>query len=359
MPAVDVLITLAGCAIVAAVLFDVFASVIVPRPVRSTLMMSAMLRRYTWRAWRLAFLGVQPEQRREVLLGVFAPFTMILLLCGWVFGLIFGFGLIFFGLRSGLHPQPTDLGTAVYYAGTSLLTIGYGDIVAFTGVARFFSIAAAASGLATVAIVLTFLFSLFASFQRREVFVVTLDARGSSPASGLAVLEAYAALDLVHDLPRLFEEGQKWCAEVLDTHLAYPVLCYFRSSHIDVSWISALGALLDAATLIIAATQDIPKGQAHLAHSVGAHLTHDLAKYFRLLAERDVLVERSEFAAACERLRAAGYTLGDEAQSWETFCRLRAEYAGDLNNMARYWAITPTQWIGDRSLIGREHHAQW
>ena len=122
MPVADSFITLAGCIVVAGVLFDIFASVIVPRPVRSTLMMSAMLRRYTWRAWRLAFLPVQPEQRREVLLGIFAPFTMILMLCGWVFGLILGFGLIFFGQRTGLHPQPHDLGTAVYYAGTSVLT---------------------------------------------------------------------------------------------------------------------------------------------------------------------------------------------------------------------------------------------
>lgn len=355
MQVLNAFITLAGGVIVAAVLFDIFASVIVPRPVRSTLMMSAMLRRYTWRAWRFAFLPVQPEQRREVLLGIFAPFTMVLVLCGWVFGLIFGFGLIFFGLRTGLHPQPSDLGTAVYYAGTSVLTIGYGDIVASSGFTRFFSVAAGASGLATVAIVLTFLFSLFASFQRREVFVVTLDARGSSPASGLALLEAHAALDLAHDLPRLFEDGQRWCAEVLDTHLAYPVLCYFRSSHVDVSWISALGALLDAASLVVAATEDVPKGQAQLMHSVGAHLTHDLAKYFGLLANGDVLVEPSEFRAALERLRAAGYAVSDEAQSWETFCRLRSEYAGDLNNMARYWAIAPTQWIGDRSPIGRQH----
>jgi hypothetical protein len=239
------------------------------------------------------------------------------------------------------------------------LTIGYGDIVATGGAARFFSIAAATSGLATVAVALTFLFSLYASFQRREVFVVTLDGRGSSPASGLALLEAHAALGLVRDLPRLFEEGQKWCAEVLDTHLAYPILCYFRSSHVDVSWISALGAMLDAATLAIAALEDIPKGQALLLHSVGGHLTHDLAKYFRLLSDGDVMVERSEFQAARERLRAAGYALADEAAAWTTFCRLRTEYAADLNAMARYWAITPAQWIGDRSPIGGGRHDEW
>jgi len=351
----DVFLIALGCFMIGAILFDVFASVIVPRPVRSTLLVSALLRRYTWRAWRSLCIGIQPAQRREVLLGVFAPLVMVLLLCGWVFSLIVGFGLVFFGLKAGLNPTPPDLSAAMYYAGTSLLTIGYGDIVATQGPTRFFSIAAGASGLATVAVVLTFLFSLFASFQRREVFVVTLDARGSAPASGLALLEMHAALDLVHDLPRLFEHGQAWCAEVLDTHLAYPVLCYFRSSHVDVSWIAALGALLDAATLAISSTEDIPRGQAVLMHSVGAHVTHDLAKYFGLLADDEVLVERAEFQAARARLAAAGFRLRDEGQSWDAFCRLRAEYAGTLNNMARYWAITPAQWIGDRSPIRARH----
>jgi Ion channel len=353
----DELAVIAGCAIVFIILFDIFASVIVPRPVRSTLLVSALMRRYLWRVWRTVCLGIQAAQRREMMLGIFAPLVMVLLLWGWVFGLILGFGLVFYGLRGGLHPAPLDLGAAMYYAGTSLLTIGYGDIIATDGAARFFSISAAAAGLGTVAVVLTFLFSLFASFQRREVFVVMLDARGSTPPSGLALLEAHAAFGLVADLPKLFEQGQIWCAEVLDTHLAYPVLCYFRSSHVDVSWLAAIGALLDASTLMMAAIDGVPTGQAALLHEVGAHLIHDVGKYFSLLTDGDVLVEQAEFRQGCERLAAAGYRLRDIEQAWPDFCRLRSEYSGTLNSMARYWAITPATWIGDRSPIGAGRHS--
>lgn len=345
----------AGLIVIGIILFDVFATVVVPRPVRGALVRSAYIRRYTWRAWRSLCLGVQPPARRESLLGMYAPMVMVLLLCIWVFGLIFGFGLVFFGLRDGLQPVPYGLGDALYYAGTSLLTIGYGDVVATQGLTRFLSIAAAAAGLATVAVVVTFLFSSFSSFQRREAFVVTLDARSGAPASGVSLLETHAALDLVHDLPRLFDASQTWCAEVLDTHLAYPILCYFRSSHADVSWIAALGALLDSATLVVATLEDVPKGQATLLHSVGSHLAHDLAKYFGLLGEDVVLVELAEFRAARARLEAAGYRLGDETAGWEAFQRLRSEYAGSLNNMARHWAISPAQWIGDRSPISPRH----
>ena len=353
----ELALVLLGFVLVGATLFDIFASVIVPRPMRGPFVRSAYLRRYTWRAWRSLCLNVQPPERREILLGMYAPFVMVLLLIIWVFGLIVGFGLLFYATRAGLRPMPHNLGSALYYSGSSFLTIGYGDIVAVKGITRFLSIGAATAGLATVAVVVTFLFSLFNSFQRRETFVVTLDARSGAPASGVSVLETYAQLDIIADLPRLFEQAQTWCAEVLDTHLAYPILCYFRSSHVDVSWIAALGAVLDAATLIISTTDEVPSGQATLLHTVGSHLTHDIAKYFDLLSEDAVLVEHSEFLTARERLGAAGYRLRDESQSWEAFVRLREEYAGSLNNMARNWAITPAQWIGDRSPIGPRHDA--
>ncbi|MDQ6767356.1 MAG: ion channel [Candidatus Eremiobacteraeota bacterium] len=352
---VDFSFVVIGILIVGIILFDIFASVVVPRPVRSSLLVSGLLRRYGWQLWRHFCIGIEAAGRREVFLSVFAPMVMVLSLLVWVIALMFGFGLIFLGFHDGLRPVPADLGAAMYYAGTSLLTIGYGDIVATHAATRLFSIAAGAAGLATVAVVLTFLFSLFASFQRRETFVIMLDARGGVPASGLVLLEAHANLDLIDDLPRLFEQGQAWCAEVLDTHLAYPVLCYFRSSHVGVSWLAALGAMLDAATLTVSSIENVPKGHATLLHSVGSHLTHDIAKYFRLLgAERD-LVERSEFRAARERLRIAGFVLSDEEQAWVTFRKLRSEYASALNNMARYWAITPTQWIGDRSALDERH----
>lgn len=269
---------LLGLVLIGLILFDVFASVLVPRPIRGALVRSSYLIRFTWRAWREVLVGAQPPARRELLLSIFAPLVMVMLLCVWVFGLILGFGLVFYGLREGLRPIPASLGESLYYAGTSLLTIGYGDIVATQPLARFFSIAAAVAGLATVAVVVTFLFSLFSSFQAREAFVVALDARGGTPPSGVALLETHADLDLVADLPRLFEASQVWCAAVLDTHLAYPVLCYFRSSHVDVSWIASLGALLDASTLVVSTIEDVPRGQAALLHTVGSHLTHDLAK---------------------------------------------------------------------------------
>lgn len=350
-----ILFVLSGVAVVGLVLYDVFASVVVPRAVQRGWRVSALLVRLTWRLWRRVGISIEPPQRREAFLSIFAPWTLILLFGVWVAGLICGYGLILYGLKAQIHPQLDSFGSAAYYAGTSLLTIGYGDFVATDGPARFFSLAAAATGLATVAIVLTFLFSLFAWFQRREVFVVTLDARAGAPPSGVALLETHAKLVLLDDLPRLFVEGQTWSAQVLDSHLAYPILSYFRSSHIDVSWISSLGALLDAATLIISTIEGVPKGNAMLMHSVGNHLIYDVAKMIGLPLEGEVGIERREFVQARERLAAAGFSLSDEDRAWTSFVRLRSEYATSLNAMARYWTIEPAQWVGDRSSITPRH----
>lgn len=348
----QVLALAAGMAVIVVVLFDLVASMLVPRPVPGRFLLSALVRRIAWTRWKKLSLSMQPPERREIILGFFAPLSVVGSLVTWLIGLVLGYGLIFWALRDQLHPEPANLFVASYYAGTSVLTIGYGDILATGDAARVVSLAAGATGLATVAVVLAFLFSVLNSYREREVFEITLDARAGSPPSGLMLLETHAQLSIVDDLPRFFQDAQTWCADVLETHLAYPVLCYFRSTHIGMSWIAALGAVLDAATLIMSTIERVPRGQATIAHSVGEHLVYDVAHYFDLLGPESTLVEEREFLAARERLAAVGYALRPHAEAWQTFSRLRAQYATSLNNLARHWAIEPAQWIGDRSPLG-------
>ena len=193
------------------------------------------------------------------------------------------------------------------------------------------------------------MFTIYGSFQRREVAVVVLEAGAGAPPSGVTLLETYALGGILDDLPRVFADWQAWAAEVLDSHLAYPILAYFRSSHDNDSWISSLGAVMDAATLILTTIDGGPKGWAKLSRAVGNHCLEDLVSYFRLPVEAEVGVERSEFDAARRRLERAGFALRDADEAWASFARLRAEYAGRVNALAHYWATPPAQWIGDRS----------
>jgi uncharacterized membrane protein len=161
---------------------------------------------------------------------------------------------------------------------------------------------------------------------------------------------------MIDNLSQSMREARTWVAEILENHLAYPILPYFRSSHIGESWLGTLGALLDAASLMVTALEGVSAGQAHLLLASGMHLTGDLAEYFALSPHGDhddseVGIERAEFDYALFRLRTSGYTVRSADEAWPRFVALRKEYAGDLNVLARHWIIPPAQWIGDRSLI--------
>jgi hypothetical protein len=350
---------LLGIAVVVYVLNDVFQSVVVPRSTPARYRLSRLVVVPGWRAWRSVGLRSHSTSARERMLGTFAPMVVVVLLVLWLSVLVLGFGLIFFGLRTQLHPVAQDFPTALYFAGTSVLTIGFGDIVATSALGRFLGLLAGGLGLGTIALAISFLFSLYSSFQRREVLIVTLDARAGAPPSGVSLLETTAKYGLDKDLPRLFAEWEKWAAEVLDSHLAYPLLAYFRSSHDNESWVSALGAVLDATTLVLTTVVDGPRGPAKMMFSLGTHLVEDLGRYFAIAGDHDAGVERYEFDEARERLAAAGWTLLGPEESWVAFSRLRMQYASRLNSMARWWAAPPTQWIGDRSFVrfpAQRHH---
>src|SRR5207302_1049300 len=261
-----------GAIMIWIVLRDLFVGVIVPRPARGRVGPSNLVVRASWRAWRWVGNRASDTVVREARLGVFAPLSLILLLLVWVVGLILGYGLVFNALREQLSPVPPDLGTSFYFSGVSFLTIGYGDVVPVGPVARFLALLEGATGLGVVAVVISLLFSLYGSFQRREVLTITLDALAGAPPSGVVLLENSLRNAMLDHLDETLDEWKLWAAEVLESHLAYPVLAYFRSSHDNESWVSAIGAILDASVLIITTVEDIPRGPARLTYGVGSHL---------------------------------------------------------------------------------------
>jgi hypothetical protein len=369
--ALRILEALVGFLVVIGVLLDVFQSIVTPRPASGRLRASRYLVRGLWASVRWLSFRITTVRRRESLLGSFAPFSVLAMLAMWVVLLLLGYGLVLDSFRDEIRPQPLGFGTSLYFAATSMLTIGFGDYVATRPAARFVSVLAGATGLGMFALVITFLYSLTIAFQRREAVVVTMEAGAGAPPSGVTLLETYALAGITEDLGRAFERWQQWAAEMLDAHLAYPSLAYFRSSHDNDSWIGSLGAMMDAATLVLTTVEESfsspgpgearlsrgVKGWAKLARSVGGHCIEDMVLYFQLADGREVLVELDEYRAARARLERAGYRLRPEAEAWDAFRRQRAEYAVRINSLASFWACPPAQWIGDRSpLKHRVYH---
>jgi hypothetical protein len=354
----DLIALALGILLLCLVTWDLFETIVVPRPTPDRFRIGRYVVRLSWPAVR-AVGRTRNGKTHDTLLGLFAPAMTLALLVAWLAALILGYGLILFGLRDQLSPSPHDLGTTMYFAASSVLTLGYGDIVAVGAAARAVVVVAAVSGLGVVALVVTFLFSLYGSYQRREVKVVTLQAAAGAPPSAVALLETYAQLDLVDRLPGFFMEWERWAAEVLDTHVAYPLLGFFRSSHDNLSWISALGTVLDAASLVLTTIERVPRGEAELFERIGSHLVEDITNLgFRAGTTADPRatssrsdLDRDAFDGAYARLGDAGYVLAPGDAAWPAFEAARAGYAGRLNAMAAYWATPANSWLDTSSAL--------
>ncbi len=350
----DWLIGLAGAALLGITLLDVFVTVALPRAAKHW-----RVSRYVWRAlWAFVHASVQrirSPATRETVLGVYGPFSIFVVLTIWIALLILAFGAIVYATRSQISPRPGGFDDALYLGGTALLTIGYANGAGTSLLGKAIGLVAGATGLTLFALVITFLFSLFASFRERELEVVSLEASAGAPPSGVAFLEFYARAGMRHEIGPAFERWQRWAAAILDSHLAYPILAYFRSSHDHDSWVSSLGAIMDAAALVLTTVQDGPIGAAKMAWWVGGHCIDDLADYFSLQRPHMVGVELSDFRVARDRLEGAGWRLRPEAESWEQFAKMRSEHAAALNALAEYWASPPAVWIREQSL--RFQHA--
>jgi hypothetical protein len=347
-----------GAVLVALALNDVFQSAIVPRAVGRRFRPSYFAWRWGWKLWPAAAwkFSASDSEARENLLAAFAPGMLIGLLVMWTALLIVGYGAIFWGLRDGISPPLHSLGAATYFSGTSLTTMGFGDVVARSGAARALAILAGANGLGLFSIITAYLFALFGAFQAREAFVVMLGARTGTPPSGVDLLAIAGYAGTTAGFSALLLDAQRWTAQVMETHIAYPTLAYFRSSHDYQSWVGTLGVLLDAATLITTTVENDSVGEAHIFCNLARHAAHDLARHLGVPSEpQSPGLERSEFDTACNRLAHAGYALRERDAAWQRFSDIRASYAPQLNALARFFEIPPLQWIGDRGPVAGPH----
>lgn len=346
-----------GAVIVLVTIYDVFQSVVMPRPAVGRVRLSFTLIRGGWRAWRKIADLPRQLQMRETALAAFAPMMLVTLLVIWGFAFILGYAFIFSGLHAGLQPQPDSFGTTLFFSAGRMLAFPVDGIEA-TGIAtRTFAAIEAASGFGLFALVISLLFSLFSSFQRRETAVVALDALAGAPPTGIQLLETCAKDGMPQQLIATFDEWRLWTVDVIESHLSYPLLFYFRSSHDNEAWANSFGAVMDASTLVLTTIDGGPVGQARLMHKVGAHFIADMRDHFRYVGEPVVGVERQEFDEACGRLERAGYQLHNPDKAWADFSMMRSKYGAWLNQVTKGLGVPPAPWIGDRSYLPHRERA--
>lgn len=351
MNAVSIVEVVAGTVLLILTFYDLFQSVVLPRPAVNKIQVARLIVRPMWRVWRwIAPRGVRLD-RGEARLAAFGPIALLTLFGSWALALVAAYALIIDSVSDQFRPPLHDMAGAIYVSATTLVPLAYGDVVPEQGVARFVLIIESATGVALAALAITLLFELYGSFRAREEAVVALDALAGAPSSAVQLLETAAEPGMDSILDTTFEEWRKWSAMVLESHLAYPLLVYFRSSHDNEGWINSFAAVMDSAALIVSSTDHPSRGTARLMLTVGYHMTEDLAWVLRLKPASEPILERVEYQAAIDRLRAAGYHVHDGDAAWEKFVAIRSKYASALNLMAQMLMSPPAPWVGDRSYL--------
>jgi hypothetical protein len=345
-----VIAIIAGTVIVFAVLLDAFESILLPRRVRRQhFRITSWFFRYTWVPYGTLVGKIQSQARRENMLGYFGPLSMIALLGLWALSLILAFALLQYG--GGEHltlgNQPITFGMLLYHSGETFFTLGYGDIVPASYFSRALSVIEAGMGFGFLAVVIGYLPTLYSAFSRREIEISLLDARAGSPPSATELLSRALDGGQSGTLDQLFHDWERWAAEVLESHLSYPVLSFYRSQHSNQSWLGALTVILDATALVIAGIEGVNSEQARrtfkmarhaavdLAQVVNAH--HDPASHDRLTAE--------DLAQIRAQLGAKGMRLGLGPDVEQKLHDLRLRYEPYVVGIARNLYIPLPPWI--------------
>jgi hypothetical protein len=347
-----------GVVILIAVYFDLFESVVLPRPAIRRYQLARFIVRPMWRAWRWVWSRGTRVERTEGRLAAFGPVALIVLFAIWGLSIIFGYSLLIDATDAEFRPHISDYVTAFYVSATTLVPLAYGDFVPEEGIARTLIFLESASGVGVAALAITLLFELYGSFRTREESVVALDSLAGAPPSAVQLLESSAEKGMDDVQKETFDEWRRWSAMVLESHLAYPLLIYFRSSHDNEAWLNSFGAVMDAAALIISSTDHESKGAARLMFTIGNHLVEDLTWVLRFKTEADPIIEKEEYKAATARLQAAGYRVRDGDEAWEQFAKMRSKYASLLNQLAQLLSAPPAQWVGDRSYLPHRQRAR-
>ena len=347
--------------LVFAILLDAFETVVLPRRVTRRFRFARFFYRITWIPSAAWARRISSGRRRESFLGFFGPLSLIMLLSVWANGLIFGFGLLHWAIESPLDASaaPHAFGTYIYLSGTTFFTLGYGDVTPTAPAGRVIAVFEAGIGFGCLALVISYLPVIYQAFSRREASISLLDARAGSPPTAAELLRRHG--HNIQELEQLLRDWERWAADLLESHLSYPVLCYYRSQHNNQSWLTALTAVLDASALVMVGIDGASKRQAQLTFAMARHAVVDLAQIF-IAAPRELTKDRlpaDELDHLRAALRAAGVRLATGANSEHLLTELRAMYEPFVSTLADFLFIELPPWVPTAETYDNWQTSRW
>jgi len=353
----------AGFLILFAVLLDAFEAIILPRRVTRRFRLTRLFYRSTWQPWRAIGLTMKSPKTRESFFSYYGPLSLLVLLSVWAVGLIVGFALLILAAGPPTIPYPTrfDFLTTLYISGTNFFTLGLDEVVPRTMLGRILTVAEAGMGFGFLAIVIGYLPVIYQAFSRREVAVVLLDARAGSPPTAAELLRRHAHAQGAEAMRQLLFEWERSSAELLESHVSYPVVTYFRSQHDNQSWLGALTAILDTCALTIVSTDTSCTKQAQLTFAMTRHTVADLAQVFKV-PPRPPNPDRlpaSELLRLRETLTSAGLRIRSGPAEDKKLAELRAMYEPYVFALADFLAINLPPWIHTKAVADNWRTTAW
>ncbi len=350
----------AGFLIIAGILLEAFETIVLPRRVTRRFRLTRLYYRVLWIPWRKLAHGIKSSKSREGFLSYFGPLSLLGIFALWATMLILGFGLLYFSDARIDQTHPT-LQTCFYLSGTTFFTLGLGDVTPHTSPERVLAVFESGLGFGFLALVLSYLPVIYQAFSRREVAIVLLDARAGSPPSAAELLRRHAGVHGLETLERLLRDWERWSAELLESHVSYPVLTYFRSQHNNESWLSALTAILDTSALIIAGADGTCVRQARLTFAICRHAVVDLAQVFQAapLAHNANRLPASELLRLRGVVAESGLKLHDTPESNEKLNKLRGLYEPYVQALSQFLYIDLPPWILAKESVDNWKTSAW
>jgi hypothetical protein len=342
----------AGIVCLFAVLFDAFQTIILPRRASGRYRLTRIFYLLTWSPWVFITKRLHDARKRESAFSYYGPMSLIFLLVVWAAVMVVGFALIYYALGSPFidSAQGPGFPSDLYVSGTTIFTLGLGDVTPRNPWARELVILEAGTGLGFLAVVMGYFPVLYSAFSRREVSISLLDARAGSPPTATEMMRRHS-YEGGHDaLSLLLAEWERWSAELLESHISYPLLCYFRSQHNNQSWLSAMTAVLDTSALLVTGVRGHGARQAQLTFAMARHAIVDLSQIFSLKPALNApdRLPPERYEQLYNLLSQSGVSVCRDDRSIERLREMRVLYEGYAKALSDYLCMPLPPWIADQ-----------
>jgi hypothetical protein len=343
-----ILAVIFGIVLIVLVVQDAFETIILPRRVTRRIRLARLFYRLSQLGWKSISHLIRSSAMRESFRGYVGPLTLLSLLVFWAVLFVLGFGLLLWGLALPLNAPDKTISffTYLYLSGTTFFTLGLGDVTPMPGVGRVLVVTEVALGFIFLALVISYVPIIYQAFSRRELRISLLDARAGSPATAVELLRRNCSGKNLEELRMLLHDWEVWCADILESHLSYPILAFYRSQHEQQSWVEVLTVILDTCALILTNIDGSPMEPAKFTFAIARHAVVDLAQVLNISPTPAVnRLSSAEFTRLQDMLALSGIRLKEGTATEQKLAELRNTYEPFVSAMAERLEVSLPPWI--------------